>query len=152
MTGRHIIACVLAFLVIAAPLSSALAAEPVLYTIKFAASGTVDGVPFTDEPLVFPGVTDTDTVAALAVAAPPQLTQLIQDLALAAGVGLIIVSIFKIKAWHNNPPQTVLGLPVFLAASLVLPAVRDGALVTLTIDSILNNTVEFSTRRVAGGL
>ena len=106
MTGRHIVACVLAFLVIAAPLSSALAAEPVLYTIKFVASGTVDGVPFTDEPLVFAGVTDTDTVAALAAAAPPQLLQLMQDLALAAGVGLVIVSIFKLKAHFNNPQQT----------------------------------------------
>jgi len=152
MNGRHIVVCLLVFLMIAAPLSSALAAEPVLYTIKFVASGTVDGVPFTDEPLVFAGVTDTDTVAALAVATPSQLAQLIQDLALVAGIGFAIVSIIKLVAHHNNPQQIHISVPIFFAASLVLPAVRDGAMVTLTIDSILNNTVEFSTRHVPGGL
>jgi hypothetical protein len=47
---------------IAAPLSSA-TAEPILYAVKCVASATVGGVPFTDEPLVFAGVTDTDTAS-----------------------------------------------------------------------------------------
>jgi hypothetical protein len=76
MTRTHIVASVLVLLMIAAPWGSA-TAEPILYTIKFVASGTVGGVPFTDEPLVFAGVTDTDTVTALveAEADPTHLQQ-----------------------------------------------------------------------------
>jgi hypothetical protein len=147
MTGCRIVTVVLVALMITAPSSTALAAEPVLYTINFVASGTVDGVPFTDEPLVFPGVTDTDTVAALVGADPAQLAQLLIALSYVAGFGLFIFSIIKLKAHKDNPQQVDISAEFTFQAPLTLPAVRDGALVTLTIDSILNNTLELRTRR-----
>jgi hypothetical protein len=62
-------------------------AEPILYTIEFVASGSVGGVPFSNEPLVFAGVTDSGTVAAIAQANLAQLQQLIGWLSYIAGPG-----------------------------------------------------------------
>ena len=152
MTGYRIVTVVLVAFMITAPSTSALAGEPVLYTINFIASGTVNGVPFTDEPLVFAGVTDTDTVAALASADTAHLSQLLVALSFVAGLGFIAASFVKEKNHRENPQQVQLSAEVSFAAPLTLPAVRDGALVTLTIDSILNNTIELSTGQVAGGL
>jgi hypothetical protein len=153
MTGRRMIAFVLAFLLIAAPWSSA-TAEPVLYTIKFVASGTVDGVPFTDESLTFAGVTDTDTAVALVEVDPQTLLQIIHALSLAAGVFLAVVAVFVVfkEAKTHGQRQTKLLAAVTLAGPLIVPVVRDGALVNLTIDSIRDNTIELQTRHVAGGL
>ena len=151
MTGRRMIAFVLAFLLIAAPWSSA-TAEPVLYTIKFVASGTVGGVPFSNEPLVFAGVTDTGTVAAIAQANLAQLQQLIGSLSYIAGLGFGIASIVKFKLHKDNPTQFGLAVEVTFPSPLTKLVVRDGELVTLAIDSILNNSLEFRTRHVASGL
>jgi hypothetical protein len=74
---------VLVVLMIAAPLSSA-TAEPILYAVKCVASATVGGVPFTDEPLVFAGVTDTDT--ALTAADPAQPGHIIAALSSVTGL------------------------------------------------------------------
>jgi hypothetical protein len=147
VTRCRIVTVVLVALMITAPSSSALAAEPDLYTINFVATGTVDGVPFTDEPLVFPGVTDIETVAALASADPAQLAQMLIALSYVAGFSLFIFSILKLKAHKDNPQQVDISVEFSFQAPLTLPAVRDGALVTLTIDSILNNTLELRTRR-----
>ena len=74
-------------------------AEP----FEFVASGTVDGVPFSDEPLTFAGVTDTGTVAAIAQANLPELAQLIAALAYVGGLGLVIASIVEFKKHKQNP-------------------------------------------------
>ena len=141
MTGCRIVACVLALLMIAFPCSSALAAEPVSYAIKFVASGDVDGVPFKDELQVFGGVTDTDTVAAIAEASPAQLAQIIFALGYVVGLPFVIGSIFKFKQHKDNPTQ-VFAVEISLPNLLTVPVVRDGGLVTLTIDSIGDNTIE----------
>jgi hypothetical protein len=151
MMGARIVASVLALLMIAAPWGSA-TAEPILYTIKFVASGTVGGVPFTDEPFVFAGVTDTDTVTAVVEADPAQLAQLMAALSFVAGFGFIIGAIVKFKQHKDNPTQQWFAVEVSLPSPLTRPIVRDGALATLTIDSILDNTLELRTRHVAGGL
>jgi hypothetical protein len=83
MTGSRVVASVLVLLMIVGPWSSAMA-DPVLYTIEFVASGTVGGVPFSDEPLRFPGVTDAGTVAAMAQANLAELAQLIASLGFVA--------------------------------------------------------------------
>ena len=72
MSGRGVLACVLVFLMTVGSVGSAMA-EPILYTIEFVASGAVDGVPFSNEPFVFAGVTDTGTVEAIAQANLDQL-------------------------------------------------------------------------------
>ena len=141
MTVCRIAACVLALLIITSPCSSALAAEPVSYAIKFAASGDVDGVPFTDELQVFVGTTDTDTVAALTEATPAQLAQIISALSYVVGLPFVIGSIFKFKQHKDNPTQRF-AVEVSLPSLLTVPVVRDGELVTLTIDSIGDNTIE----------
>jgi hypothetical protein len=55
-------------------------ADPVLYTIEFVASATIDGIPFTDEPLVLAGVTDAHIGAALAEVDPEVDPQSLQQL------------------------------------------------------------------------
>jgi hypothetical protein len=151
MTGSRVVASVLVLLMIVGPWSSAMA-EPVLYTIHFVASGTVGGVPFSDEPLTFAGVTDTGTVAAIAQANLAELAQLITSLAFVAGLGFGIAAIAKFKEHKQNPTQLGFAVEVGFPSPLTKSVVRDGELVTLTIDSILNNTLEFRTRHVAGGL
>src|SRR5262245_59705660 len=151
MTGSRIVAVLLVALMIAAPWSS-VSADPILYTIKFVASSIVGGVPFSDEPFVFAGVTDTDTVAALIEADPAQLAQLIAALSYVTGFGFLIASIVKFKEHKDNPTQQRFGVEVSLSSPVTIPAVRDGALVSLTIDSILDNRLELRTRHVAGGL
>jgi hypothetical protein len=140
MTGCRIVARMLALLMIAPLCSSALAAEPVSYAIKFVASGDVDGVPFTDELQVFAGVTDTDTVAALAEASPAQLAQIIFALSYVVGLPFVIGSIFRFKQHKDNPQR--FAVEVSPPNLLTVPVVRDGGLVTLTIDSIGDNTIE----------
>jgi hypothetical protein len=158
MTGRRLVAFALALLLIAAPCSSAVAAEPALYTVKFVASGTVDGVPFTDEPLVFAGVTDTDTVAALDAADPgvdpATIQKIISALSLVAGIVLFAVAIIEIEKHvktHSNGQHHILA-EIILAGQQSVPVVRDGAQVTLAIDSIRDNTIELQFLHVAGGL
>lgn len=151
MKGSRVVAAVLVFLMIVGPGSSAMA-EPILYTIEFVASGAIDGVPFSDEPFVFAGVTDTTTVEAIAQANLAQLVQLITALSYVSGFVLVIVSIVKFKQHKDNPTQFWFTVDVIPPSQLTLPVVRDGALVTVTIDSIRNNTLELRTRHVAGGL
>ena len=151
MRGSRVFASVLVLLMILGPWSSAMA-EPVLYTIEFVASGTVGGVPFSDEPLTFAGVTDTGTVAAIAQANLTELAQLITSLGYVAGLGFGIAAIAKFKQHENNPVQHGFAIEVSFPSPLTVPVVRDGELVTLTIDSILNNTLVLRTRHVAGGL
>jgi hypothetical protein len=125
-------ACVLALLMIAAPWSVAQAAKPrpVLYTISFVASGTVDGVLFTDEPLQFAGVTDTDTVAALRDAAaevdPATIQKIISALCAAEGIFLAVVSIilFHDHMPHHDNGQPRLLVTIILDGLQTLPVVR----------------------------
>jgi hypothetical protein len=155
MKGSRVLAVVLVLLMISAPWSLA-TAEPVLYTIEFVASGLSSGpqvvTPMADEPLVFAGVTDTATVAAIAQANLTELAQLIASLGYVAGLGFGIAAIVKFKEHKNNPVQHGFAIEVSFPSPLTVPAVRDGELVTLTIDSILNNTLVLRTRHVAGGL
>ncbi len=58
MTRRRVVATVLILFMVWGSWSTAMA-EPILYTIEFVASGTAGGESFTDEPVVFAGVTDT---------------------------------------------------------------------------------------------
>ena len=97
-------------------------------------------------------MTDTDTATALAEADPAKLAQLILALSYVAGFGLAIVAIFEFKKHKNNPTQQTFAVEFSFPGPLTLPTVRDGALVTLTINSILNNTLELRTRKVPGGL
>lgn len=151
MKGSRVLAAVLVLLMIVGPGSSAMA-EPILYTIEFVASGAIDNVPFSDEPFVFAGVTDTTTVEAIAEANLAQLVQLVTALSYVSGLVLIIASIFKFKQHKDNPTQFRFAVTVNLPSQLTLPVVRDGALATVTIDSIRNNALELRTRHVAGGL
>jgi len=154
--GSRVLASVLVLLMMVGPWSSAMA-EPILYTIEFVASGTVGGVPFADEPFVFAGVTDTGTVEAITQANLDQLAQLITALSYVVGFPVIISSIVKFIQHKSNPVQHPIGpfefaVEISPPSPLTLPVVRDGALVTLTIDSIRNNTLELRSRHVAGGL
>jgi len=158
MTGIRLVAFVLTLLVIAAPLHSAGSTEPVLYTIKFVAFGTADGVPFTDEPLVLAGMTDTDTVATLAAADPKidpaTIQKIISALSTVAGVVLFAVALFELKQHvktHAQGQSHILAA-IILAGQPIVPVVRDGAQVTLAIDSIRDNTIELDFPHVAGGL
>jgi hypothetical protein len=156
MGGRGVLASVLVLLMIVGPVGSVMA-EPILYTIEFVASGAVDGAPFSDEPFVFAGVTDTTTVEAIAQANLDQLAQLITALGYVAGFPFLVASIVKFKEHKNNPVQHPIGpfgfaVEISPPSSLTRPIVRDGALVNLTIDSIRDNTIELQTRHVAGGL
>ncbi len=166
MTATRLVAAALALLTIAAPWSTALAAkpklpaepEPMLYTISFVASGTADGVPFTDEPLQFAGVTDTDTVAALVDAAtevdPATIQKIISALCAVEGIFLAVIAIIEIVRHNKNRPDGGAKLLVTLILDGVqtLPIVRDGALVSLTIDSVRENRVELRFRKVPSRL
>jgi hypothetical protein len=156
----RIVACVLALLMSAAPWSVAQGAKskPVLYTISLVASGTADGVPFTDEPLQLAGVTDTDTVAALTDAAaeidPATLQKIISALCAAEGIFLTVVSIilFHEHMQHHNNGRPRLLVTIILDGLQTLPVVRGGDLVTLTIDSVRQNRVEVRFRDLPPGL
>jgi hypothetical protein len=105
-----------------------------------------------DEPLTFAGVTDTGTVAAIAHADLTELAQLIISLGYVAGLGFGIAAIVKFKEHKNNPVQHGFAIEISFPSPLTAPVVRDGEMVTLIIDSILNNTLVLRTRHVAGGL
>jgi len=166
MTATRLVAAALALLMIAGPWSTALGAkpkrpatpEPMLYTISFVGSGSADGVPFTDEPLQFAGVTDTDTVAALVDAAtevdPATIQQIISALCAAEGIVLAVIAIIELVRHNKNRPdgQAKLLVTIILDGVQTLPIVRDGALVTLTIDSVRENRVELRVREVPRGL
>jgi len=97
-------------------------------------------------------VTDTDTVTALTEADITTLKDLIVAIGYVGGFALTIAAIFKFKQHKDNPTQQRFAVQVSLPESgLTLPVVRDGALKTLTIDSILDNTLELRTHHVAGG-
>src|SRR5262249_18173818 len=143
MTRIRLVAFVLALLMIVGPWSPAMA-EPVLYTIDFVASGAVDGVPFSNERFVFAGVTDSGTAEAIGQANLDQLAQVITALGYVVGLPFVIASIVKFKMHKNNPVQHPIGFAVEISppSQLTRLVVRDGALAMLTIDSILNNTLE----------
>jgi len=137
-------------LMIGGPWSSAMAGS-ILYTIEFVASGTVDSVPLTNERVVIAGVTDTGTATAIAQADLVHLQQLIADLSYSAGLLFTIASIIKFHQHKANPTQLAFAADVSFTSPLTKLVVQDGTLVTLAIDSILDNRIAFRTRHVAGG-
>jgi hypothetical protein len=158
MTGRRLVALVLVLLMVAVPWSSALAAmskpiQPVLYTISFVASGTADGVPFDDQTITLAGVTDTDTVAALRDAAdevdPATIQKIISAVCTAAGIILFAIGIYQIiqHSKHRADGQAKILATIILDGLQILPVVRDGELVTLTVESIRDNHIEIEFNR-----
>ena len=149
MTRRGVVASVLLLFMFGGPWRAAMA-EPVLYTIEFVASGTVGDEPFVDEPIVVAGVTDTGTIQQIIDNVPSNgsdVQQLLSALSLVAGLGFIVAAFFKFHQHKQNPTQLVLGLGVSFTAPLTTLVARDGSLVTLSIDSIHDNQVEFRTHR-----
>ena len=129
-------------------------AEPILYTIEFVASGTAGGESFTDEPVVFAGMTDTETIDQLNAAIQSNLSDVVQfleALSVVAGLALVVASFFKLKQHKSNPQQTALEIGVSFTTSLTRPVVRDGNLVTLSIDSIQGGLVQLRTHRLPKG-
>ena len=82
-----------------------------------------------------------------ALAAFAWLCLTLSALSLVAGLGFIIAAFFKFHQHKQNPTQLVLGMGVSFTAPLTRLVVRDGSLVTLSIDSIHDNQVEFRTHR-----
>ena len=146
----RVIACLLVLLTICGPWSEALA-EPLLYTIHFVASGTVGSQPFADEPFVFAGTTDVATiehVIDILDTDPSGAETIIQDLSALAGIGFIVAAFFKFHQHKQNPQQLALEVEVDSPGGLAVPVVRNGSLVTVSIDSVREGVIQFRTHRV----
>ena len=150
MTRSRVVATVLVFFMVCGPWSRAMA-ETVLYTIEFVASGTVGTKSFADEPFVFAGVTDSQTIDQLNAAityTPSDVPKLVSALSVVAGLAFIAASFFKFHQHKQNPPQLWLEIEMSFAPPLTRPVLRDGSLATLSIDSIQYGRLQLRTQKL----
>jgi hypothetical protein len=146
----RVVASLLVLLTMCGPWSEALA-EPLLYTFHLVASGTVGTETFVNEAFVFAGTTDVATIQHVIDTLetdPSGVEAIIQDLAVLAGLGFIVAALFKFHQHKQNPQQLALAVEVSPSGGLTVPMVRNGSLVTVSLDSIRDGVIQFRIHRV----
>jgi hypothetical protein len=163
MKRSRVVASVLVLFMVCGPWSEAMA-KPILYTIEFVASGTVGDEPINNQPVVVEGVTDSETIdqivadfqtngPEIAQTKSLEIAHIMSALSYVADLAFGVDAILKFKQHRDNPTMQLgevthlilIAMAVSFTSPLTKNVVRDGNLVTLSIDSIQGNQVVFRT-------